>query len=207
MARMTLRPNAVRLNTAMLAIASLIPHRNGRPGVPGVGSIQGGRRGRRPCTPRAKRSRRPTLQPAGCRNRTAWIPGHRQRPVSRALQPRHPSGAIRAREPEQPSTPQPGQTDRRMASLNALVSQKLAELGETIDLRRKQGIGASTEIVLRDQGKQLMDEIRVICSAIREQAVSERSEIQTPGRDSRPGRAIGHNGRLSGSTRPLFRCR
>ncbi len=53
-----------------------------------------------------------------------------------------------------------------MPRLQQLVESKLAELGTTIDLRRTAGGEAALKIVLLGQGKGIMDEIRILCSAI-----------------------------------------
>ena len=49
---------------------------------------------------------------------------------------------------------------RRLETLGPLVSQKLGELKETIDLRRDKGVDAARQVVLSDRGKTLMDQIR-----------------------------------------------
>ncbi|MGB8843241.1 MAG: CHASE3 domain-containing protein [Aliidongia sp.] len=49
---------------------------------------------------------------------------------------------------------------RRLAGLSPLIDGKLAELKETIDLRRTQGVDAALKIVLTDAGKTFMDQIR-----------------------------------------------
>ena len=52
--------------------------------------------------------------------------------------------------------------------LNRLVEQKLAELRETIDLRRAQSAAQALNVVLSDRGRRLMDEIRGICFEIQD---------------------------------------
>jgi len=76
-------------------------------------------------------------------------------------------------------SPPQGPADINLARLGTLVNQRLSELGRTIDIRTKQGITPAMEIVLSNQGKQVMDEIRGIGSEIRRQAESERSGVQT----------------------------
>ena len=49
---------------------------------------------------------------------------------------------------------------RSLEALEPLVSNKLAELKETIDLRRTIGLEAALVVIRSDRGKQLMDEIR-----------------------------------------------
>ena len=50
---------------------------------------------------------------------------------------------------------------QRIAALDPLVSAKLQELKQTIDLRTSAGFDAARKVVLTDQGKQVMDNIRV----------------------------------------------
>lgn len=54
----------------------------------------------------------------------------------------------------------------RMPRLEQLVESKLAELRTTIDLRRTAGGEAALKIVLLGQGKEIMDQIRILCSEI-----------------------------------------
>ena len=61
---------------------------------------------------------------------------------------------------------------QRVARLRPLVKDKLDELGQTIELRRSQGLDAALAIVRTDRGKALMDRIRAVCF-----------EIQTVSRD------------------------
>jgi methyl-accepting chemotaxis protein len=49
---------------------------------------------------------------------------------------------------------------KRLATLQPLNASKLAELAETIALRRQHGEHAAVEMVLTDKGKRIMDEIR-----------------------------------------------
>ncbi len=49
---------------------------------------------------------------------------------------------------------------QRIADLRPLVAAKFAELQQTIDLRRGQGFEAARAVVLTDQGKTVMDQIR-----------------------------------------------
>jgi methyl-accepting chemotaxis protein len=50
----------------------------------------------------------------------------------------------------------------RLTSLTPLIDSKLAELKETIDLRRTQGFDAAVKVVLTNAGKAIMDQIRGI---------------------------------------------
>jgi methyl-accepting chemotaxis protein len=49
---------------------------------------------------------------------------------------------------------------RRFAALSPLIDAKLAELKQTIDLRRTEGFDAATKVVLTNVGKATMDQIR-----------------------------------------------
>jgi hypothetical protein len=51
---------------------------------------------------------------------------------------------------------------QRLNILQPLIAQKLAELEETIALRRNQGFDAAQKVVLTNQGKELMDKIRKV---------------------------------------------
>jgi methyl-accepting chemotaxis protein len=51
---------------------------------------------------------------------------------------------------------------RRFATLAPAIDAKLAELKQTIDLRRNQGFDAAAKVVLTDAGKNLMDQVRSI---------------------------------------------
>jgi len=51
---------------------------------------------------------------------------------------------------------------KRIQVLEPLVEKKLAELQRTIDLRKNEGLGAATRVVLEGSGKQSMDQIRAI---------------------------------------------
>lgn len=81
-----------------------------------------------------------------------------------------------------------------LARLNTLVNQKLAELRQTIELRRTQGAAPALTIVASDQGKRAMDEIRDTCAQIR------RREFVNPtrrDRSRRSGRANCSSGHYS----------
>ena len=69
----------------------------------------------------------------------------------------------------------PGQA-AAAARLSALTTDKLAELRETVELRRARGITPPLVIVLSDRGKQTMDEIRALCGQIRRPEISGESE-------------------------------
>ena len=55
---------------------------------------------------------------------------------------------------------------QRLDELAPLVQTKLAELQQTIDLRRNQGFDAAQKVVLTDQGKAVMDQIRTLMTAM-----------------------------------------
>jgi methyl-accepting chemotaxis protein len=56
----------------------------------------------------------------------------------------------------------------RISKLRPLVDAKLAELQETVDLRRTQGFAAALAVVLTDQGKTVMDQIRAVLTELTE---------------------------------------
>jgi methyl-accepting chemotaxis protein len=62
---------------------------------------------------------------------------------------------------------------RRLDLLGSLAAGKLAELAETIELRRQHGERAAAQVVLTDRGKNIMDEIRKLIDAMDE----EESEL------------------------------
>ncbi len=51
---------------------------------------------------------------------------------------------------------------RRLAKLEPLIAQRLVELQETIDVRRRAGLAAALQIVRTDRGKQIMDNVRTV---------------------------------------------
>jgi len=51
---------------------------------------------------------------------------------------------------------------RRLAAIAPLIDAKLAELKETVELRRNEGLQAATKIVVTDRGKVFMDQIRAL---------------------------------------------
>jgi methyl-accepting chemotaxis protein len=53
-----------------------------------------------------------------------------------------------------------------VSRLKSLVDQKLSELRQTISLRQTQGIAPAVNVVISDQGKTTMDEIRSVCAEI-----------------------------------------
>lgn len=51
---------------------------------------------------------------------------------------------------------------QRISQLEPLVAEKMAELKETIDIRKDKGFDAALQIVLTDKGKKVMDSIRKV---------------------------------------------
>jgi CHASE3 domain sensor protein len=58
---------------------------------------------------------------------------------------------------------------RRVDQLAELIEQKLHELGEAIQLRQAQAIGAVQKLLQSDRGKQIMDEIRSVTHAMEQE--------------------------------------
>lgn len=68
----------------------------------------------------------------------------------------------------------------RIPKLNELITKKFAELQQTIDLRRNEGFDAANEVVKSDEGKIIMDQIRVILNdmeAKEEELLQQRLSI------------------------------
>ena len=71
----------------------------------------------------------------------------------------------------------PGQQGR-LDLVMPLIEKKLAELRETIELRKGVGFEAALEVVLTNRGKTIMDDIRVVLGAMQEEErrlLSDRS--------------------------------
>jgi PAS domain S-box-containing protein len=70
-----------------------------------------------------------------------------------------------------------GQPDqrKRIQTLEPLIEKKLAILQRTIDLRRKEGFEAANKLVLEGQGKEWMDQIRVVLAEM----VDEEDNLRT----------------------------
>src|SRR5882724_5152372 len=60
---------------------------------------------------------------------------------------------------------------RRLSAVAPLIDAKLAELKQTIDLRRTQGFDAATKVVLTNVGKAAMDQARAIVGTIDQEEV------------------------------------
>ncbi|HTT65687.1 MAG TPA: PAS domain S-box protein [Bryobacteraceae bacterium] len=68
-----------------------------------------------------------------------------------------------------------------IAHLTDLTNRKLAELQQTIELRRTQGGGPALALMLSGEDKRTMDEIRVLCAQIRRTEISSQSQASTEG--------------------------
>jgi PAS domain S-box-containing protein len=71
--------------------------------------------------------------------------------------------------------------EARLALVERLLGEKIAELRETIRLRREQGFAAAREMVLTDKGKAAMDELRRLVGEMKaaERAVLERLDADS----------------------------
>ncbi|MBI4517068.1 MAG: CHASE3 domain-containing protein [Deltaproteobacteria bacterium] len=67
---------------------------------------------------------------------------------------------------------------RRLEALRPLIAEKLAELREAIELRRREGFAAAQQLVLSDRGKRAMDHIRAVIAAM-----TRREQQQLAARD------------------------
>jgi methyl-accepting chemotaxis protein len=56
---------------------------------------------------------------------------------------------------------------RRLDALEPLIANKLAELKETIELRRNKGFDAALQVVVSDKGRKIMDEIRKLIAEMK----------------------------------------
>ena len=76
----------------------------------------------------------------------------------------------------------------RADALAPLIADKLAELQQTIELRRTRDFAAAQAVVLTDRGKKAMDAIRTI---IQEMNAEEESAAEDAcGRRAKPTRAM-----------------
>jgi PAS domain S-box-containing protein len=57
----------------------------------------------------------------------------------------------------------------RVATLNSLIAEKLAELKETVSLRQNQGFQAALGVVETDRGKRAMEDIRTIGQSLQDE--------------------------------------
>lgn len=65
-------------------------------------------------------------------------------------------------------TDNPVQRDR-ITKLETLIQDKLAELQETISVRKNEGVDAAFQLIQNNYGKRLIDETRALCSQIRKE--------------------------------------
>lgn len=88
---------------------------------------------------------------------------------------------------------------RRVAAMEPLVASKLAELKQTIELRRTQGYDTAAKLVASDTGKQLMDRLRALVGeADREEAALLQRRAAAAGSVARSTMAIILWGGLAG---------
>jgi CHASE3 domain sensor protein len=69
---------------------------------------------------------------------------------------------------------------RRLDSLDPLITAKLTELEDPVQIRRQQGTSAAVEAVRSGSGKELMDEIRQLLAGMRDEEqrlLQQRSEV------------------------------
>jgi signal transduction histidine kinase len=65
---------------------------------------------------------------------------------------------------------------QQLSIVEPLIAKKLAELQETIELRKNRGFEAATQVVLTNQGKELMDRLRQVFQQMESQ---EYEQLQT----------------------------
>jgi PAS domain S-box-containing protein len=87
----------------------------------------------------------------------------------------------------------------RLAALDQVTAVKVAELRETIELRRARGLSAALEVVRTDRGQEAMDDIRRITSSLQEEehlmlarrsSEAEAQVVRSRGRGGLNGLAI-----------------
>src|SRR4051794_23399667 len=64
---------------------------------------------------------------------------------------------------------------RRLDRLQKLIQEKLDELAETLEVRKKQGEKAALDIVKTDRGKGIMEQIRALAEEVREVEASAQA--------------------------------
>lgn len=72
----------------------------------------------------------------------------------------------------------------KLVTLGSLVTQKLAELTETIDLRRNLGFTAAQQVVKTDRGKNIMDQIRLLSEEMKQQENQQLKQSLEQSRDN-----------------------
>ena len=70
----------------------------------------------------------------------------------------------------------------RLTQLEVLVDAKLAELGEVIDTRRRNGFQSASDAIVKGRGKQLMDQVRAEVAVI---SASEETQLRMQQEDAR----------------------
>jgi CHASE3 domain sensor protein len=72
-----------------------------------------------------------------------------------------------------------GRQEREAGQLDALLERKLKDLARTIELRRSGGFEAVRPIVITAQGKQYMDDVRVLAGRLTEDEELRRRHLQS----------------------------
>ncbi|MDB5878309.1 MAG: methyl-accepting chemotaxis sensory transducer [Variovorax sp.] len=70
----------------------------------------------------------------------------------------------------------------RVSQLETLVEAKLAELGEVIDVRRREGFQTASNAIVKSEGKQLMDKVRTEVASI---GTTEEAQLRAQQEDAR----------------------
>lgn len=70
----------------------------------------------------------------------------------------------------------------RVSQLETLVNAKLTELGEVIDVRRREGFQSASNAIVKREGKQLMDKVRAEVASI---GTSEEVQLRAQQEDAR----------------------
>lgn len=70
----------------------------------------------------------------------------------------------------------------RVSHLQTLVEAKLTELGEVIDVRRREGFQGASHAIVKREGKQLMDKVRTEVASI---GASEEAQLRAQQDDAR----------------------
>jgi PAS domain S-box-containing protein len=71
-----------------------------------------------------------------------------------------------------------------LARLGSLVDEKMSELGTAIDLRRSQGLQAAVALVLTEESKRSMEQIRAACAEIKRREYSHQSQASMEGAEA-----------------------
>lgn len=70
----------------------------------------------------------------------------------------------------------------RVSQLETLVEAKLTELGEVIDVRRREGFQSASNAIVKREGKQLMDKVRTEVASI---GATEEAQLRAQQEDAR----------------------